>query len=109
MTYSDLADLALTLPEVEERPKKTEVDLVRGKGHIGRLRERGSAFAFRLPWELVDRLLAEQPDVFFVTPHYRGWPYLLAWLEKLEPDQALDLLKASWDVAPIKLPVRKQH
>lgn len=109
MTYSDLADLALTLPEVEERPKKTEVDLVRGNGHIGRLREKGTAFAFRLPWELVDRLLDGQPEVFFVTPHYQGWPYVLAWLEKLKPDQALELLRASWEVAPEKLPVRKQH
>ncbi|MBS1714585.1 MAG: hypothetical protein JST30_09645 [Armatimonadetes bacterium] len=106
MTYDEFAALALTLPGVVEVVKKSEIDLVRDGRHIGRLREKGTAFALRLPWDRVDALLASDPEVFFVTKHYDGWPYVLARLDKLDPDMAAELLHDSWEVAPETLPLR---
>lgn len=109
MTYDEFATLALKLPDVVEVVKKTEIDLVRGGRHIGRLREKGQAFAIRLPWDKVDALLASDSEVFFVTPHYEGWPYVLMWLDKLDPTLAAELLQASWEVAPRSLPLRRKQ
>lgn len=107
MTYDEFAAIALELPEVQERAGRRDLDLMRGERHIGRLREKGLAFAIRLPWEEIDELLERRPDVFFVNDHYQGYPYVLAWLEKLDDATARALLRASWDVAPDDLPQRK--
>jgi len=109
MTYHEFAALAIELPEVSERVGKRDVDLMRGDRHIGRLREKGRAYAIRLPWDHCDRLLAEDPATFFLNDHYQGYPYVLAWLDKLDEATARRLLQASWEAAPTELPVFRRR
>ncbi len=107
MTYDEFAAIALSLPGVTEKVGKIESDLFRDGRHMARLRERRRAMAIRLPWEWCERLAAEQPDTFFVTPHYHGYPYVLAWLEKLEPELAEQVIREAWTVAPEEIPTFK--
>jgi hypothetical protein len=107
MTYEQFAEMALALPDVSERIGKTEADLSRSGRHMSRLREKGRAVAMRLPWERCEELLESQPEVFFVTPHYQGYPYVLAWLDKLEAGLAEELIRAAWEAAPGSIPLRK--
>lgn len=49
-------------------------------------------------------LMETQPDVFFLTDHYRGYPTILLRLSKVDPDQLRDLITESWRrLAPKKL------
>jgi hypothetical protein len=43
-----------------------------------------------------EMLLASDPDVFFTTDHYDGYPVLLVNLETLERDEAEELITESW-------------
>jgi hypothetical protein len=49
-------------------------------------------------------LLAEDPETFFVTPHYENYPGVLVRLATVRPDQLRELLTEAWRlVAPKRL------
>jgi len=49
-------------------------------------------------------LIAEQPDVFFTTPHFENYPAVLARLERLSPADLEELVVEAWlQRAPAKL------
>ncbi len=43
-------------------------------------------------------LMQDQPDVFFSTPHYDGYPYVLVRLEAVVPGELAELLEHAWRV-----------
>ncbi len=49
-------------------------------------------------------LLAEDPETFFVTPHYQDYPGVIVRLATARPDQLRELLTEAWRlVAPKRL------
>ena len=69
---------------------------VRGKG-MCRLRKSPDALVLRVV-DMGEReaLLQGAPDVFFSTPHYDGWPYVLVRLEAVDPVELAELLEDAW-------------
>ena len=51
---------------------------------------------FKVSLEEREILLAADPDRFFVTPHYQGWPMILMRPEKLDLQWAKANLVRSW-------------
>lgn len=43
-----------------------------------------------------DEWIKKNPEVFFVTDHYRNYPSLLINLAKIEPDELKHLLSEAW-------------
>lgn len=43
-----------------------------------------------------DELLAADPDVYYVKPHYEDYPCVLVRLKKVHPDAIRDLLTMAW-------------
>ena len=112
-TEDDLRRLALALPETVE-------------GEDGGFTVRGKVIAWRpsdreapkkprriLPgvWavrthgvEEKQALMGAEPDIYFSTPHYDGWPAVLVRLAAVEPDELAELLTDGWRVqAPKRL------
>jgi hypothetical protein len=75
---------------------------------MGRVREKGRAVAMRMTWEQRDAFAATDPNVFFEHPHYVGYPYIGVWLQPLSNELALKVLQASWDAAPLEVPIFKK-
>jgi len=50
------------------------------------------SLAVRVDFERREELLAEAPDVFYVKPHYVGYPVVLVRLSKVAPEAMKDLL-----------------
>jgi len=49
-------------------------------------------------------LLQLDPEVFYETDHYRGWPYVLVRLSRIAPDELADHIEHAWRrLAPAKL------
>jgi hypothetical protein len=49
-------------------------------------------------------LLQGQPDAFFSTPHYDGYPYVLVRLEAVDPVELDELIEEAWRIrAPRRL------
>ena len=92
-------ELGLRLPEVEESTWFGTPSLkVRGKGFC-RLRTNPDALVVRV-LDLADAeaLLLGRPDVFFTTPHYDGWPYVLVRLEAVSLEQLAELVEDGWRI-----------
>lgn len=64
---------------------------------ICRLRTNPDALVLRVI-DLADReaLLKGQPDVFFSTPHYDGYPYVLVRLDAIDPAELSELIEDAW-------------
>ncbi len=97
MTWNDLVALGLELPEVELGTwYGTPALKVRKKGFV-RLKEDGASVVFHVEDLDVQRLLVEaKPAIYFVTPHYEGWPMVLARLSALRAAEARERLEESW-------------
>jgi hypothetical protein len=51
-----------------------------------------------------EALLADDPDVYFTTPHFDGYPAILVCLEKIGPGDLEELIVEAWLVqAPKRL------
>jgi hypothetical protein len=48
--------------------------------------------------DLADKeaLLRSEPDTFFTTPHYDGYPYVLVRLERIGRTALAELLEDAW-------------
>jgi hypothetical protein len=97
VTWKQLSKLGRALPDVEEGTwYRTPALNVRGRSFV-RLKEDGRSVVFIL--ESVDEqqfLLESQPDVYFITDHYRGYPAVLARLTALRVAECRLMLKRGW-------------
>jgi hypothetical protein len=97
-TWDDVVEMGLRFPEVELTTSfGTPALKVRNKGMICRLRTDPDALVLRVI-DLADReaLLKGRPDVFFTTPHYDGYPYVLVRLELVDPVELAELIEDAW-------------
>ena len=78
VTFDDVRQLALALPEVEEGTSYgTPAFKVKGK-FLSRLKEDGETLVVRIDMDERDVLMAANPETFYITDHYRGYPAMLA-------------------------------
>jgi hypothetical protein len=97
MKWEELCKIGLELPEAEEGIWfRTPALKVRGKSFV-RLKEDGASVVFLLESvEEQEFLIASQPDIYFITDHYRGWPAVLARLSKLRAPECRLRLEQGW-------------
>ena len=53
-------------------------------------------FVLMVDVERVALLMEMEPNLFFQTPHYVGWPCVLVRYEALPPDELAPLLAEAW-------------
>ena len=114
-TWQEVASAALRLPEVTEDGRQWRIrdrllawerplrkaDLAA----LGDAAPQGDVLGIRTVDEAAKQeLLLAMPEVFFTTPHFDGYPAVLARLAPLEPTVLEQLLEEAWlDRAPKKL------
>jgi hypothetical protein len=59
---------------------------------LARLHQDGKSIVLKVGDETRDHLLQADPETFFVTDHYVGYPMVLARLDKLSPTDLKKLL-----------------
>lgn len=101
-TWETVRRFALALPGVEEGTSYgTPAFRVKGK-LFTRLREDGDSLVLKLNGYNVALLLETDPETFYVTDHYRGYPIVLARLSVIRPTQLRELLEEAWRLAAPK-------
>lgn len=103
-TWDDVVALGARFPGVETTTSfGTPALKVRGKAMMCRLRTDPDALVLRVI-DMGEReaLLQGQPDVFFTTPHYDGYPYVLVRLEAVDPEELAELLEEAWRLRATK-------
>jgi hypothetical protein len=102
-TWEDVVAIGLRFPGVETGTSYgTPALRVRGKG-MCRLRTDPDALVMRV-LDLADReaLLQSRPEVYFTTPHYDGYPYVLVRLEAVDPQELAELVEDAWRIRASK-------
>lgn len=104
ITYVQLVEYALTLPAVEESTSYgTPALKVRSK-LMARLWEDETTVVLKTNWEERERLLAVHPEVFYLTDHYRRYPWVLLRLASCDLGLMQSAVMAAWrEVAPKSL------
>jgi hypothetical protein len=111
-SWDDVRRFALALPESSERGRRDGLGFweVRGKGFVWERPLRKSDLAALGPdapdgpilgarvehLGAKEALLADDPAVFFTTPHFDGYPAVLVRLERITPDELEELVLEAW-------------
>jgi hypothetical protein len=110
-TWDDVRRIALALPESSERPSRDHAFWrVKDKGFVWERPLRASdlrALGDAAPTGPIlgvrvehlgakEALLAEDPDVFFTTPHFDGYPAVLVRLDRIGLEELNELIIEAW-------------
>ncbi len=115
-TWEDVRRIALELPETSERSTQGVLQWrvkekllawerpLRRADHqaLGEDAPQGDILAVWVPdLGVKEALLSDDPDVFFTTPHFEGYPTVLILLEEIEVPELEELIIEAWlDRAP---------
>jgi len=104
LTFTAARKIVMAFPGVEEGPcYGTPGFRVRGKLLV-RLKEDGATLVVKTTFENRDFLLLGRPDLYFITDHYRDYPYILVRLAMSRADELHELIEAAWrQAAPKRL------
>jgi hypothetical protein len=110
-TWDDVRRIALSLPETNEQQSHGHASWrVREKGFVwerplrpadlralGDDAPTGAILGARVEHLIAkEALLADDPDVFFTTPHFDGYPAVLVQLERITPADLEELIVEAW-------------
>jgi|SRR5579863_9638100 len=92
VTYDTIRRLALTLPGVTEGTSYgTPALKMKGKLFV-RLHDDLDKIVLRMPLDRRDEMMVEDPLTYFITDHYRDYPWILVSLAHVKPEALPDLL-----------------
>jgi len=95
-TFEKVKKIALAMPGVEESTSYGTPGLkVRGK-LMARMKEDGETLVLRVTWEEQERVLMLHPEVYFLTEHHRGHPWVLLRLAAATPTQLKSSVTHAW-------------
>ena len=95
-SWDDVVAFALTMPGTELLPfYNHQAVKVRGKAFVSPGREADS-FHVMAPHEEKAILLETDPDTFWQTPHYEGWPGLLVRYGSADPERVARVIERAW-------------
>lgn len=99
VTYDTVRRLGLALPGAEESTSYgTPALKVKGKLFV-RLHQDLDKIVLPVPFERREEMMAADPETYFITDHYREYPYILVSLSRVQPDALPDLLNLAYRTA----------
>jgi hypothetical protein len=109
--WDDVARIALALPEASERESRGNRQWrVKDKLFVwerplrkpdlealGDSAPDGPILGARVEHELAkEAVIASDPDVFFTTPHFDGYPAVLVQLDRISPEDLDEVIVEAW-------------
>jgi hypothetical protein len=109
--WETVREIANALPEVEEQPSSGQPSFrVRGKlfAWMSPKREAEGAFVVRVDRDEKRLILESDPDVYFETPHYHGYPAVLIHLDRIGRAELAERIEDAWLIqAPRRLAAQR--
>lgn len=105
LTWEDVRAIALALPGVEEGTAYGTSAFRVQKNFLARWNDKEDALVIKVS-DLIEQdiLIQSEPETYFITPHYVGYPAVLVRLSKISRDDLVDLFDRAWQhTAPKKL------
>lgn len=94
--FETVCEIARTLPGAEESTSYgTPAFKVNGK-LFARFHQDGESLVVSVDFDEREEMMNADPEKFYITDHYRNYPWILVRLSKVRPDQLRDLLLGSY-------------
>jgi hypothetical protein len=96
VTFETVRQLALALPGVQERTSYgTTAFKVNGK-LLARFQQGGESLAVKIEYAAREVLMGANPKTFYITDHYRCWPWVLVRLSNVDRGLLRCLIEDAW-------------
>jgi hypothetical protein len=104
LTFAAVRRIALTFPGVEEGLSYGTPAFRVGGKLLARLHDSGEALVVKIGFDEREMLMQADPDTFYITDHYRGYPMMLVRIARIDAATLRRLLDQTWrDIAPKRL------
>ena len=95
LTRTEARKIALSVEGASEGPYFGKPAIFVAEKFLARVHTKEEAVVLHIgSMEMRDVMLEAEPKLFYITDHYRSFPYLLARLSKLDKTTLKDLLNA---------------
>lgn len=96
VTFATVRRIARAFPGVMEGTSYGTPALRVGKKFLARMREDGETLVVKCGFDERDFRMAADPETFFTTDHYRGYPSVLVRLGRVSEQDLRDVLEVAW-------------
>jgi len=100
MNWEEAVAFALSLPDTELSTSygKPAVKIVsNGRAFLYPSHESDTSFAVGIDLDSIEMLKATEPDTYWQTPHYEGWPAVLIRYSARDEARVRDVIRRSYD------------
>lgn len=96
VTFETVCEIARELPGAEESTSYgTPAFKVKGK-LFARFHQDGESLVISVDFDAREEMMNADPEKFYITDHYRNYPWMLVRLSQVRTDELRDLLLGSW-------------
>jgi hypothetical protein len=106
-TFDDIREIAHALPGVVDGTSYGTPALKVGGKLIARLHQSMDCAVLRSDLLGREILMQSAPDAFFITEHYRDYPWILVRLGVVEKSALPDLIERAWRLVASKTLIKK--
>ena len=108
LDYEKVTNLAAGLPGAEHSTHYGAPAVkANGNAFVAPGREEGS-FCLLIDRDTVDMLKETDPDTYWQTPHYEGWPSVLVRYDSADPDRIFAMIERAHEQALAKKRPKKR-
>ena len=108
-SWDEAVTFALSLPDtiLSTSYGKPSVKVAsNGRAFLYPSHEQATSFGVAIDLDTVEILKETDPDTFWQTPHYEGWPAVLIRFDSADPDRVRSVIERSRDWTAAKKPPR---
>ncbi|MEO5937558.1 MAG: MmcQ/YjbR family DNA-binding protein [Sphingomonas sp.] len=108
-SWDDAVAHALSLPDTElgTSYRQPAVKVAsNGRAFLYTGHEDGTSFGIAIDLDTIEMLKETDPDTFWQSPHYEGWPAVLIRYDSADPDRVRAMIERSRDWTAAKKPVK---
>lgn len=110
--WNEVVAFALSLPDAELSTSYGQPAVkVNGRAFLYASREADTSFGISIDLDTIEMLKETDPDTFWQTPHYEGWPGVLVRYGSADPERVRAMIERSRDwnaVRPKPRPRKKK-
>jgi hypothetical protein len=109
-SWAKARDFALTLPGTAKNGGRMESVIIveNGRFFVFEGREADTSFAVQIDLETIDMLKETEPETYWQSKHYEGWPGILVRYDSPDPERVRRVIEQGYEQAKVKKPVRKR-
>lgn len=96
VTFDTVRQLALALPGVEEGTSYGTTAFKVGGKLLARFHQDGDSLVVKVQYAAREVLMGANPKTFYITDHYRCWPWMLVRIASVDRDELRALLEDAW-------------